>query len=208
MKKTEPARNMDESNLAPPVHAKCSVPKPVNAEKTVNERQFSAHTRDSKRPMKPTRTAKSAVRDDGKDLMKTDDEACIQSSTTQPEAISTTTEPLRTITVGQRQFLLANGDNPTGAIDVLQFRRMPRQQLPSQEPNTASNTRKDYYIGSNVPKKKLSDFSGDPLERPEWSQLCQATIHSANMGDMNSLKTRVTGKAKEAIAGPGNTTEM
>ena len=161
--------------------------------------------------MKATRITKSAVRDDGKDRMKTDDEACIQSSTTQPEAISTRTEPLRNITVGQRQFLLTNGGNPTGAIDVPQFRKMPRQQLPSQEPNTASNARRDYYIGSSVPKKRLSEFSGDPLERPEWSQQCQATIHSANKGDsfkMNYLKTMVTGKAKEAVAGPGYTAEM
>ena len=74
-----------------------------------------------------------------------------------------------------------------------------------------SNARDDYYIRSSLPKLKLAEFSGDPLEWPEWSQLFQATVHAANMDDsvkMNHLKTMVTGKAKEAIAGLGYTAEM
>ena len=62
-----------------------------------------------------------------------------------------------------------------------------------------------------MPKLKLAEFSGDPLEWPEWSQLFQATVHAANIDDsvkMNHLKTMVTGKAKEAIAGLGYTAEM
>ena len=58
---------------------------------------------------------------------------------------------------------------------------------------------------------KLAEFSGDPLEWPEWSQLFQATVHAANIDDsvkMNHLKTMVTGKAKEAIAGLGYLAEM
>ena len=61
------------------------------------------------------------------------------------------------------------------------------------------------------PKLKLAEFSGDPLEWPEWSQLFQATVQAANIDDsvkMNHLKTMVTGKAKEAIAGLGYTAEM
>ena len=49
------------------------------------------------------------------------------------------------------------------------------------------------------------------MEWPEWSQLFQATVHAANIDDsvkMNHLKTMVTGKAKEAIAGLGYTAEM
>ena len=83
--------------------------------------------------------------------------------------------------------------------------------MPSQGPNIVSNAREDYYIRSSLPKLKLAEFSGDPLEWPEWSQLFQATVHAANIDDsvkMNHLKTMVTGKAKEAIAGLGYTAEM
>ena len=75
----------------------------------------------------------------------------------------------------------------------------------------ASNVRDDYYIKASLTKLKLAEFSGDPLEWPEWSQLFQATVHAANIDDsvkMNHLKTMVTGKAKEAIAGLGYTAEM
>ena len=57
-----------------------------------------------------------------------------------------------------------------------------------------------------MPKLKLAEFLGDPLEWPEWSQLFQATVQAANVDDsvkMNDLKTMVTQKAKEAIAGLG-----
>ena len=66
MDKTGAVANLTESINASSVHAKSSVPEPVNAEKSVNERQFSAHTRDSKQPVQPTITTKAAVRDDGK----------------------------------------------------------------------------------------------------------------------------------------------
>ena len=61
-----------------------------------------------------------------------------------------------------------------------------------------------------MPKLKLAEFLGDPLEWPDWSQLFQATVHAANIDDsvkMNHLKTMVTDKAKEAIAGLGYTAE-
>ena len=83
--------------------------------------------------------------------------------------------------------------------------------MPSQGPNIVSNARDDYNIRSSLPKLKLAEFSGDPLEWPEWSQLFQATVHAANMDDsvkMNHPRTMVTGKAKEAIAGLGYTAEM
>ena len=83
--------------------------------------------------------------------------------------------------------------------------------LPSQGPNIVSNARDDYFIRSSLSKLKLEEFSGDPLEWPEWSQLFQATVHAANIDDrvkMNHLKTMVTGKAKEAIAGLGYTAEI
>ena len=61
-----------------------------------------------------------------------------------------------------------------------------------------------------MPKLELAEFLGDPLEWPDWSQLFQATVHAAIIDDsvkMNHLKTMVTGKAKEAIAGLGYTAE-
>ena len=88
---------------------------------------------------------------------------------------------------------------------------MLSQQLPSQEPNIASNARKDYYIRSSVPKQKLSESSGDPLGWREWSQLFHVTIHAAKMDDslkMNHLKTMVTGKTKEAISELEYTAEL
>ena len=86
-----------------------------------------------------------------------------------------------------------------------------KQYLPSQGPNFASIARDDYFIRSSLPKLKLAEFSGEPLEWPEWSQIFQATVHAANIDDsvkMNHLKTMVTGKAKEAITGLGYKAEM
>ena len=83
--------------------------------------------------------------------------------------------------------------------------------MPRQGPNFASNARDDHFIKSSLPKVKLSQFSGDPSEWPELSQLFQATVHAANKYDsvkMNHLKAMVTFKAKEAIAGLGYTAEM
>ena len=81
----------------------------------------------------------------------------------------------------------------------------------AEESQMASNVRDDYFIRSSLSKLKLAEFSGDRWEWPEWSQLFQASVHAANIDDsvkMNHLKTMVTGKAKEAIAGLGYTAEM
>ena len=59
-------------------------------------------------------------------------------------------------------------------------------------------------LPASLPKLKLAEFSGDPLEWPEWSGLFLSTVHAANIDTslkMNHLKTLVTGKAKEVIAG-------
>ena len=63
----------------------------------------------------------------------------------------------------------------------------------------------------SLPKLTLAEFSGDPLEWPEWSGLFLSTVHAANIDTslkMNHLKTLVTGKAKEVIAGQGYTRDM
>ena len=59
---------------------------------------------------------------------------------------------------------------------------------------------------SSLPKLKMTEFAGDPLEWPEWSSLFIAVIHNAPINDnakMSHLKTLVKGKAKAAIAGLG-----
>ena len=112
---------------------------------------------------------------------------------------------------GQIWLPPTNEGHPSSAFDVPKFANTKKQHLLSQGTNTASNARDDYFIRSSLPKLKLAEFSGDPLEWPEWSQLFQATVHAANMDEnvkMNHLKTMVTGKVKEAIAGPGDTAEM
>ena len=55
---------------------------------------------------------------------------------------------------------------------------------------------------SSLPKLKLTEFSGDPLEWPEWSGL----FHQKPISDtekMQYLKTSLTGQAKAAISGMG-----
>ena len=63
----------------------------------------------------------------------------------------------------------------------------------------------------NLPKLKLPEFSGNPLEWPEWSSLFLATVDSAGIDNslkMNHLKTLVSGRAKAAIDGMGYSGEM
>ena len=63
----------------------------------------------------------------------------------------------------------------------------------------------------SIPKLKISQFHGDPLEWPEWSSLFTATIHNAPIDDnakMGRSKTLVKGKAKAAIAGLGYSGSM
>ena len=114
-----------------------------------------------------------------------------------------------TLSADQNQLPPTSGGILSGAFQVPQFANTQMPYLPSQGPNIVSNARDDYFIRSSLPKLKLAGFQA--LEWPEWSQLFQATVHAANMDDsvkMNHLKTMVTGKAKEVIAGLGYTAEM
>ena len=66
-------------------------------------------------------------------------------------------------------------------------------------------------LPASLPKLKPAEFSGDPLEWPDWSGLFLSTVHIANIDTrvkMNHLKTLVTGKAKEVIAGLSFTGDM
>jgi hypothetical protein len=63
----------------------------------------------------------------------------------------------------------------------------------------------------SLPKIVLAQFSGDPLEWPEWAGMFKATVDSSRLTDsekMNYLKTLLTGKAKQAVAGMGYSGEM
>ena len=61
--------------------------------------------------------------------------------------------------------------------------------------------------GTNgLPKLKLTEFSGDPLEWPEWSGLFDVVVHQKPISDtekMQYLKTSLTGQAEAAISGMG-----
>ena len=59
---------------------------------------------------------------------------------------------------------------------------------------------------SGLPKLKLTEFSGDHLEWPEWSGLFDVVVHQKPINDtekMQYLKTSLTGQAKAAISGMG-----
>ena len=151
------------------------------------------------------------MRDIGKDRTKTVIGVGSQRATAQPEVKFATSKPSMTLMAGQSWVPPTNAGNASSAFQVPQLANTQKQYLLSQAPNIASNARDDYFIRSSLPKLKLAEFSGDPLEWPEWSQLSQATVHAANIDDsvkMNHLKTMVTGKTKEAIAGLGYTAEM
>ena len=59
---------------------------------------------------------------------------------------------------------------------------------------------------SSLPKLRLKNFDGNPLEGPEWSSMFIATADKRMIPDsekMSRLKTLLTGKAKSAISGMG-----
>ena len=63
----------------------------------------------------------------------------------------------------------------------------------------------------SIPKLKISEPHGDPLEWPKWSNLFTATIHNAPIDDNAEkvhLETLVKGKSKAAIAGLGYSGSM
>ena len=60
---------------------------------------------------------------------------------------------------------------------------------------------------SGLPKLKLTKFSGDPLEWPDWSGLFDVVVHQKPFSDtekMQYLKTSLTGQEKAAISGMGS----
>ena len=62
------------------------------------------------------------------------------------------------------------------------------------------------HSSSSLPKLRLNNFDGNPLEWPEWSRMFIATVDKHTIPDsekMSHLKTLLTGKAKSAISGMG-----
>ena len=59
---------------------------------------------------------------------------------------------------------------------------------------------------SSLPKLKLTEFSGDPLEWPEWSGLFDVVVHQKTISDTEKMqypKISLMGQAKAAILGMG-----
>ena len=68
-----------------------------------------------------------------------------------------------------------------------------------------------YPGSSNLPKLELNNFEGNPLERPEWFSMLSATVDQRPIPDsekMSHLKTLLTGKARSAISGLGNSEQF
>ena len=209
MDKTEEAENVASPINVPSVYQQTSVSAPMITVQSMQGGQCAAQSRDLKSSLKPV--IETAVRDIGKDGTKTVIGVGSKKATAQPEVKFASTKPSMTLIADQNGLPPTSGGILSGAFQVPQFENTQKPYLPRQGHNIVSNARDDYFIRSSLPKLKLAEFSGDPLERPEWSQLFQATVHAANMDDsvkMNHLKTMVTGKAKEAIAGLGYTAEM
>ena len=209
--KTDEAENVATTINVPYVFKQTSVSAPVITVQSTNEGQSSALVRDLKPTMKPTISTEAATRGIGKERTKTVVDVASQRATSQPEVKFVSSKPPMTLSSQQNRLQPTFGGIPRGAFQVPQLANTQKPYLPSQGPNIVSNARDEYFIRYSLPKLKLAEFSGDPLEWPEWSQLFQATVHAANIDDsvkMNHLKTKVTGKDKEAIAGLGYTAEM
>ena len=211
MDKTEEAENVASPINVPPGYQQTSISAPVISVRSTHGGQGSAQVRDLKSSLKPVMSTETAVRDIGKDRTKTVIDVGSQRATAQPEVKFASSKPSMTLGADLNRLPPTFGGIPSSAFQVPQLENTQKPYLPRQVHNIVSNARDDYFIRSSLPKLKLAEFSGDPLEWPEWSQLFQATVHAANMDDsvkMNHLKTMVTGKAKEAIAGLGYTAEM
>ena len=208
MDKTEEAENVASTINVPTVYQQTSGPAPLITLRSTHGEQCSAQVGDLKPSVRPTISTEAAMRENGKDRTNTVIGVGSQRATAQPEMKFASSKPSMTLSADTNWLPPTFGGIQSGAFQVPQLANTQTQYMPSQGPNIVSNARDDYYIRSSLPKLKLAEFSGDPLE---WSQLFQATVHAANMDDsvkMNHLKTMVTGKAKEAIAGLGYTAEM
>ena len=82
-----------------------------------------------------------------------------------------------------------------------------RERSVSAEERDISPTAGGHYntghSSGSIPKLRLKNFDGNPLEWPEWSSMFIATVDKRTIPDsekMNHLKTLITGKAKSATS--------
>ena len=155
MDKTEEAENVASKINVPSVYQQTSVSAPVITVQSMHEGQCSALVRDLKPSVKPTISAKAAVRGLGMDRTKTViDDGC-QRATAQTEVEFTSSKPSITLSADLNRLPPAFGGIQSGAFQVPQLANTQKQYLPSQGPNFASNA-KDDYIRSSLPKLKLA----------------------------------------------------
>ena len=67
------------------------------------------------------------------------------------------------------------------------------------------------FSGRSLPKLKLREFAGDPLEWPEWSGMFQSTAGRSSLSNdekMSHLKTLLTGAARRSVQGLGYSEAM
>ena len=104
----------------------------------------------------------------------------------------------------------------SSALQNRQIRKSPKnnyrnRSMESQNQTTVSqaNPQVIYQPGGDtraLPKLKLTEFSWDPLEWPQWAELFDAVLHQKRLSDtekMQYLKIILPGQAKAAISGLG-----
>ena len=101
----------------------------------------------------------------GMDRTKTAIGAGSQIATAQLEVKFATSKLPMALIAGQIWVLPSNGGTPSSVFQVPQFTNRQKQYLPSQWPNFTSNAKYVYFINSSLPKLRLSEFSGDTLDR-------------------------------------------
>ena len=183
MDKTEEAENVASTINVSSVYQQTSVSAPVITVQSMHEGQCSAVVGDLKPSVKPTIFTEASGRGIGKERTKTVIDVGSQRATAQPEVKFASPKPSMTLNADPNRLPPTFGGIPSGVFQVPQLRNTQKRYLPSQGPNFASNAKDDFFIRPSLPKLKLAEFSGDPLEWPEWSQLFQATVHAANIDD-------------------------
>ena len=186
----------------PSVYPQTSVVKSVNAVLSMHGGQSSAQTRDLEPSVSPVMSTEGAVRDIKRDRAKTDGGAGSQRATAQADVKFATPKLSMPLSGDQNWLPPTFGGNLSSLFKVPHITNTQKEYLPSQGPHIA-----DYIIRSSLSILMLAELSGDPYEWPEWSGIFLYG-HAANIDTglkMNHLKTLVTEKAKDAIAGLGYT---
>ena len=164
MDKTEEAENVASPIKVPPGYQRTSVSAPVITVRSMHGGQSSAPVRDFKPSVNPTLSTEAAERGLGMDRTNTVIGVGSQRATAQPEVKFASSKPSMTLSADQNRLPPTFGGIPSGDFQLPQLANTQKQYSPSQGPNMVSNVRDDYYLRSSLPKLKLAEFSGDPLE--------------------------------------------